>query len=140
MVKTPLYCGMIGIAFKHKKNNLTLKMGDLSLRRSKLETCLSILETLARHGPLKITHVMQKSNLNSNVLKNYFDFLIKQNAVEEKSVERKKIVYAITERGLYLIRCFKELNQVIPTGRIRTEISSTKTKKEPNWNEQKEYC
>jgi len=99
------------------------------LRRSKLETCLSILETLARHGPLKITHVMQKANVNCNVLKNYFDFLIKQGAVEEKSVSRDRIVYAITERGSYLIRCFKELNQVIPTVKI-SEIRSTKVKNE----------
>jgi len=110
------------------------------LRRSKLETCLSILETLARHGPLKITHVMQKSNLNCSVLKNYFDFLIKQSAVEEKFVGGDRTVYAITERGLYLIRCFKELNQVIPTAKIRSEIPSTKAKKEPDWNELKEHC
>ena len=83
---------------------------------------------------------MQKSNLNCNVLKNYFDFLIKQGAVEEKCVERDRIVYIITERGLYLIRCFKELNQVIPTMKIRNEIPSTKTKKAPIWNEHKEYC
>ena len=110
------------------------------MRRSKLETCLSILETLASHGPLKITHVMQKANVNCSVLKNYFDFLIKQNAVEEKYIGRDKIIYAITERGLYLIRCFKGLNQVIPIVRIRSEIPSTKAKKEPDWNEQKEYC
>jgi predicted transcriptional regulator len=95
------------------------------LRRSKLETCLSILETLASYGPLKKTHVMQKANVNCNVLKNYFDFLIKQDAVEEKCVGRNRIVYAITERGLYLIGCFMELNQVIPTSKI-----SAKTKNE----------
>ena len=110
------------------------------MRRSKLETCLSILETLASNGPLKITHVMQKADVNYNVIKNYFDFLIKQDAVEERYVGRDKIVYAITGRGLYLIRCFKGLNQVIPIVRIRSEIPSTKAKKEPDWNEQKEYC
>src|SRR5665647_1626309 len=99
-------------------------MGDLSLRRSKLETCLSILETLASHGPLKITHVMQKANVNCNLLKNYFDFLIKQGAVEEKCVEREKIVYAITGRGIYLIRCFNDLNKVIPTVKINTKAKN----------------
>lgn len=106
------------------------------MRRSKLETCLSILEILASRGPLKITHVMQKANLNCTVLKNYFDFLINQGAVEERCVERNRIVYAITERGLYLIRCFKELNHVIPTGKIRSG-PSIKAKNEPNWNEEK---
>ena len=82
----------------------------------------------------------QKANVNCNVLKNYFDFLIKQGAVEERCVGRDRIVYAITERGLYLTRCFKELNHVIPTGKIRSEIPSTKPKMEPIWNEHKEYC
>jgi predicted transcriptional regulator len=108
------------------------------LRRSKLETCLSILETLGSHGPLKITHVMQKANVNCNVLKNYFDFLIRQGAVEEKYVKGDKIVYAITERGLYLIRCFKELDRVVPMVKI-SEIRSTRAKNELNPNVHKEY-
>ena len=95
------------------------------MRRSKLETCLSILETLNSADSLKITHIMQKSNVNCNVLKNYFSFLITQGAIEEKYVERDKIVYAITERGSYLIRCLKALNQVIPTMKIRHEIPLT---------------
>ena len=78
---------------------------------------------------------MQKANVNCNVLKNYFDFLIKQGAVEEKCVAKDKIVYAITEHGLKLIRCFRELNQVIPALNI-----NTKTKNELNQNEHKEYC
>ncbi len=80
---------------------------------------MAILETLARYGPLKITHVMQKANLNSTVLKNYFAFLIKQGAIEEKYIGRNNFVFMITERGLYLTECFIELDQVIPTGKIR---------------------
>ena len=110
------------------------------MRRTKLETSLSILETLARHGPLKITQVMQKANVNCNVLKNYFDFLIKQGAVETNCVARGKIVYAITDRGSYLIRYFKELSQVIPTMKISYEIPLTKAKNELNQKERKVNC
>lgn len=110
------------------------------MRRSKLETCLSILETLARNGPLKITHVMQKANVNFKVLMNYFDFLIRQGAVQEESLGADRIVYAITERGVYLIRCFKELNQVIPVAKIGNEIPPTKVKDELNHKESKQYC
>lgn len=95
------------------------------MRRSKLETCLSILETLDNNGSLKITRIMQKCNINCNVLKNYFVFLIKQGAIEKKYVERDKIVYAITERGSYLIRCLNGLDKVIPTMKIRSEIPVT---------------
>jgi predicted transcriptional regulator len=101
---------------------------------------LIILEVLASHGLLKKTHVMRKANLNCIVMNNYFDFLIKQGAVEERRVEGNKLFYAITERGLYLIRCFKELNLVVPTGRIRSEIPSIISKNESNWNERKIYC
>jgi len=121
-------------ALKPQNSNSGLKRVDLHLRRSKLETCLDILEILASHGPQKITHVMQKANINFNVLKNYFDFLIKQGAVEEKYVKWDKTVYAITEHGLYLINYFKELNHVIPTVKI-----NTKAKNELNQNEYKEY-
>ena len=82
---------------------------------------------------------MQKANVNCSVLKNYFDFLLRQGAVEEKHVKRGKIVYVITQRGLDLIKYFNELNQVIPTAKI-SEIRSTKGKKEPILNEHKEYC
>ena len=101
------------------------------MRRNKLETCLVILETLASFGPLKITHIIQKANVNCNVLKNYFVFLIKQGAVEKRCVGRNRIVYAITERGLFLIKCFIGLDHMIPTWRIRNEIPSTKAKNEP---------
>jgi predicted transcriptional regulator len=91
------------------------------LRRTKLETCLSILEALANQGPLKKTQIMQKANVNCNVWKNYCDFLIKQDAVEERHIGHDRTVYAITGRGLYLIGCFIELNQVIPTAKYGTK-------------------
>jgi predicted transcriptional regulator len=108
------------------------------LRRSKLETCLSILETLASHGSLKITHVMQKANLNCSVLKNYFDFLIKQGAVEEKCVEKDRIVYGITERGVYLIRYFRELNHLVPSMKT-SQVQPTKAKNEALLNGPKKW-
>ena len=38
------------------------------MRRSKLETYVDILKVLAHWGPLKITNVMYKTNLNCSVL------------------------------------------------------------------------
>jgi len=126
-------------AFKHQNGDLTLKRGDLTLRRSKLETCVSILETLSSNGPLKITHAMHKANLNCTVLKNYFDFLIKQGAVEETSIEQDRITYGVTEKGLCLIKYFKELDQMIPTMKI-SQLQSTQTKKQPISKVHKQYC
>ena len=69
---------------------------------------------LARRGPLKLTHIMYKANVNCSVLKEYLDFLIKQNLVEEQHVGKKRVVYAITQRGLTVLKYFRELRGVLP--------------------------
>ena len=84
------------------------------MRRSKLEMYVDILKVLAQRGPLKLTHVMYKANVNCSVLKEYLDFLIKQELVEEKMLRKERIVYAITQRGVTVLKQFRELKQVLP--------------------------
>ncbi len=84
------------------------------MRRSKLEMYVDILKVLARTGPLKLTHIMYKANVNCSVLKEYLDFLIAQNLVEEKTIGKKRIVYVITERGVTVLKYFRELKAVLP--------------------------
>ena len=84
------------------------------VRRSKLEMYIDILKVLARHGPLKLTHIMYKANVNCSVLKEYLDFLIANSLVEEKTIGKKRIVYAITERGSTVLKYFRELRSVLP--------------------------
>ncbi len=84
------------------------------MRRSKLEMYIDILKVLARHGSLKLTHIMYKANVNCSVLKEYLDFLMANNLVEEKTIGKKRIVYAITERGTTVLRYFRELRAVLP--------------------------
>jgi predicted transcriptional regulator len=75
---------------------------------------VDILKVLARRGPLKLTHIMYKANVNCSVLKQYLDFLILQNLVEEQTLGKKRVVYAITEKGLTVIKYFRELKTVLP--------------------------
>ena len=84
------------------------------MRRSKLEMYVDILKVLAQRGPLKLTHVMYKANVNCSVLKEYLDFLIKQGLVEERTVGKRRVVYAITQRGITVLKYFRELEQVLP--------------------------
>ncbi|MCW3993112.1 MAG: winged helix-turn-helix domain-containing protein [Candidatus Bathyarchaeota archaeon] len=84
------------------------------MRRSKLEMYIDILKVLAHRGPLKLTHVMYKANVNCSVLKQYLDFLIKQNLVEERTAGKRRVVYAITQRGITVLKHFRELKQVLP--------------------------
>jgi len=84
------------------------------LRRSKLEMYVDILKVLAQRGPLKLTHVMYKANVNCSVLKEYLDFLIKQNLVDERTIGKRRVVYAVTQRGITVLKYFRELKQVLP--------------------------
>jgi len=84
------------------------------MRRSKLEMYVDILQVLARKGPLKLTHIMYKANVNCSVLKEYLDFLTKHELVQERVVGRERIVYEITERGITVLKYFKELKEVLP--------------------------
>jgi len=97
------------------------------MRRSKLEMYVDILKVLAHnHGPLKLTHIMYKANVNCSVLKQYLDFLIQQNLVEEQTLHKKrnktKIVYAITERGRTVLKYFRELDSALQITAEATKI------------------
>ena len=84
------------------------------MRRSKMERYIDILKVLAQNGPMKLTHVMYKANVNCSVLKEYLDFLIQQRLVEEQLLHKRrnktKIRYAVTERGKTVLRYFNEVN------------------------------
>ena len=84
------------------------------MRRSKLETYIDILNALARKGPLKLTHVMYKANVNCNVLKEDLGFLIKQNLVEERTIAKQHIVFTVTQRGINVLNQFQQLTQMFP--------------------------
>lgn len=88
------------------------------MRRSKLEMHIDILKALARHGPLKLTHIMYKANVNCSVLKQHLDFLIQQNLIEEQTIQKRKkvvyVVYDITEKGRTVLKHFLELQRVLP--------------------------
>ena len=92
------------------------------MRRSKLEMYIDILKVLAQRGPLKLTHIMYKANVNCSVLKEYLNFLKEQNLVEERTIGKSRVVYAITQRGITVLKYFRELRQVLPIVEERNRI------------------
>jgi predicted transcriptional regulator len=84
------------------------------MRRSKLEIYIDILSVLAIKGPLKVTHIMYKSNVNCNILKAQLEFLLKNGLVEERILKKGKMVYAITQRGQTVLKAFREIRQIFP--------------------------
>ena len=57
---------------------------------------------------------MYKSNVNCSVLKEYLDFLIKQSLIEERLIVKGRVVFAVTQRGITVLKYFRELQQVLP--------------------------
>jgi len=87
------------------------------MRRSKMEMYIDILKVMAQNGPLKLTHIMYKANVNCSVLKENLDFLLQQNLIEEQITVKKrnktKLRYAITEKGRTVIKYFNEVNKAL---------------------------
>jgi predicted transcriptional regulator len=84
------------------------------MRRSKLETYIAILNVLANKGPLKLTHIMYKANVNCGQLKEDLEFLINQNLVEKRTIKKEHIIFVITQRGINVLKYFRELTKVLP--------------------------
>ena len=82
-----------------------------------MEMYIDILKVMAQNGPMKLTHVMYKANVNCSVLKENLDFLLQQNLIEEQITVKKrnktKVRYAITEKGRTVIKYFNEVNRVL---------------------------
>lgn len=75
---------------------------------------VDILDALAYGGPLKLTHLMHKVNVNYSVLSECLDFLTKQGLVEVKTIAKGRKVCAITQLGVTVIKQFRELKDVLP--------------------------
>jgi predicted transcriptional regulator len=90
------------------------QIGLIIMRRSKLEMHIAILEALAFHGKLRVTHLMYKANINCNVLKEYLDILIQHDLVEKQISKNKTVEYAITEAGLTALKNAMQINKAIP--------------------------
>lgn len=84
------------------------------MRISKLEMYVAILKVLVHWGPLKLTLVMYKANVNCTVLEEYLDLLTNRGLVEVKINKRERKVYAITQRGVTVLKQFRELKEVLP--------------------------
>jgi predicted transcriptional regulator len=85
------------------------------MRRARLEMQVDILKVLAQNGPLKLSHIIRKTNINCRVLKQCLGFLIQQSLVEEQPLSKKRVVYAITQRGRTVLKYNWEVNSALQT-------------------------
>ncbi len=75
---------------------------------------IAILNVLGDKGPLKLTHLMYKANVNCSILNEHLSFLIKQGLIEKHIVEKERVVFKITKSGMNVLKYFRELTQVLP--------------------------
>ena len=82
-----------------------------------MEMYIDIVKVMAHHGPMKLTHIMYKANVNCSVLKGTLEFLIQQNLVEEQITVKKrnktKIRYAVTEKGKTVLKYFNRVDEAL---------------------------
>ncbi len=90
-------------------------VGSSCKKRSKLESCVDVLRVLDQRHPLKLTHIMHRSNLNCSKAKQYLSFLIKHELVETIRVYGEpSLLYSITQMGVRVREHFRELVQLLP--------------------------
>ena len=82
-----------------------------------MEMYIDILKVMAKNGPMKLTHIMYKANVNCNVLKQNLDFLIQQNLIKELTIVKRKnkmkMRYTITDKGRTVIKYFNEVDTAL---------------------------
>jgi predicted transcriptional regulator len=83
------------------------------MRRPKLEIYIAILKALEYYGPLRLTKITCKANVNCSLLKEVLRSFIDNNLVEERKLN-KAIVYALTPKARWILSKFKEFNQSLP--------------------------
>jgi predicted transcriptional regulator len=99
------------------------------MRRSKMEMYLDILKVLSDMGPLKLTHIMQKGNFNCNLLEGCLYSLIKQGLVEVQTIKRERKIYLITQRGVTVLKQFREIAKVLSiVGKTETNTKNQRSR------------
>jgi predicted transcriptional regulator len=84
------------------------------MRRSKMEMYVSTLEALAYYGPLKITKITYKAKMSYGQLKAILDDLIQKKLVEERTLKKNKVLYAVTPKARTILSYFEELKEMLP--------------------------
>ena len=82
------------------------------VRRSKLETCIDIMEIISR-GVGKPTRIMYKANLSWNPMQKYLSFLLDQELIASKT-RGERVRYEITDKGRRTLSYFRRVKETLP--------------------------
>ena len=110
-----------GVYTKIRSSEAT-KGSAVTLRRSKLDIVLSVLSAV-RDGADKPTRIMYAANLSWRPTKKIIASLVEQGLLaefENTASKRSKKMYEVTEKGLNIIRYFKDAPGLIDIEEILT--------------------
>jgi predicted transcriptional regulator len=79
-----------------------------------MEMYISTLEALVYYGPMRITRITYKVNINCDPLRAILKDLIQNTLVEERTLEKSKVVYAATPKARTILSHFEELKEMLP--------------------------
>lgn len=82
------------------------------MRKTKLEMYIEILKVLAHNGPLKQNNIISKTNFNCNMLNEHLNFLTDNDLIEERTINKRKSAFAVTQRGITILKYFREFEEV----------------------------
>jgi predicted transcriptional regulator len=95
---------------KKNKNRVSVN----TMRRSKLEVYVDVLDALVFYGPLRLTRITYKANVNCSLLKQILNELIENELVEERKLKKNVVIYAATNAARATLLKFNELTQILP--------------------------
>jgi predicted transcriptional regulator len=84
------------------------------MRRSKLQMYIEVLDALVFYGPMKLTRITYKANMNCSLLKPILNELTKNKLVEIRKLRENSIVYAATNAARATLLQFNELAKILP--------------------------
>ena len=80
------------------------KGSDERMQKSKLKICIEILCILASNGPMKLSQLTTKVELNETRLEQHLKLLQNRDLVERQNLGKNQIFYVLTERGLKVLK------------------------------------
>ncbi len=84
------------------------------MKTSKLETYIDALRVLALKGSLKISSIACELNIDCQEMRRHLDFLLNQCLIDEYRIGSQRSEFSITQRGIAVLKYFKELKQEQP--------------------------
>jgi predicted transcriptional regulator len=86
---------------------------------------IEILKELDLNGQQKLTNLMHMSKISCQTLREQLDFLKMNGLIEEKNLKKENAVYAITTRGIEILKAFKEITQVSSMDQLEKQEAPT---------------